>query len=252
MAAVARYLGATVTEFPRRAEDGFALDPGEIRKRLSPETRVIVITNLHNPTSVQAGEEALRAVGEMALEAGCKVLVDEVYREAIFDNTPRSAFHLGPQFVVTSSLTKVYGLSGLRCGWILAEPELARALWRLNDLFGVNAPHPVERLAVMALQGPGRDPGTGAAAAERQSAPASRVPGVPRGPGGGARPLGHHGFPPAAARLGRGPGRPPPQRVRDGDRSRAVLRRRAALPDRHRRRDLDGSRRAPAPGAGPG
>lgn len=152
MAAVARYLGATVTEFPRRAEDGFALDAGEIRSRLSPRTRVIVITNLHNPTSVQAGEEALRAVGEIAREAGCKVLVDEVYREAVFDNTPRSAFHLGPEFVVTSSLTKVYGLSGLRCGWILAEPEIARALWRLNDLFGVNAPHAVERLAVVALQ----------------------------------------------------------------------------------------------------
>jgi aspartate/methionine/tyrosine aminotransferase len=152
MAAVARYLGAKVTEFPRRSEDGFALDAGEIRSRLSPRTRVIVITNLHNPTSVQAGEEALRAVGEVAREARCKVLVDEVYREAIFDNTPRSAFHLGPQFVVTSSLTKVYGLSGLRCGWILAEPDLARALWRLNDLFGVNAPHAVERLAVIALQ----------------------------------------------------------------------------------------------------
>ena len=152
MAAVARYLGATVTEFPRRAEDGFALDAGEIRSRLSPRTRVIVITNLHNPTSVQAGEEALRSVGEIAREAGCKVLVNEAYREAVFDNTPRSAFHLGPEFVVTSSLTKVYGLSGLRCGWILAEPALARAFWRLNDLFGVNAPHAVERLAVVALR----------------------------------------------------------------------------------------------------
>ena len=152
IAAVARYLGATVTEFPRRAENGFALDAGEIRSRLSPRTRVIVITNLHNPTSVQAGEEALRAVGEIARAAGSKVLVDEVYREAVFDNTPRSAFHLGPEFVATSSLTKVYGLSGLRCGWILAEPDLARALWRLNDLFGVNAPHAVERLSVVALQ----------------------------------------------------------------------------------------------------
>jgi aspartate/methionine/tyrosine aminotransferase len=152
MAAVARYLGATVVDFPRRAEDGFALDEGAIRSRLSPRTRVIVITNLHNPTSVQAGHDALVAVGAIAREAGCKVLVDEAYREAVFDNPPRSAFHLGPEFVVTSSLTKVYGLSGLRCGWILAEPELARALWRLNDLFGVNAPHAVERLAVIAFK----------------------------------------------------------------------------------------------------
>lgn len=152
MAAVARYLGATVTEFPRRAEDDFAIDPEVIRSRISPRTRIIIITNLHNPTSVQAAPETLRAVGEIAREARCKVLVDEVYREAVFEGTPPSAFHLGPEFVVTSSLTKVYGLSGLRCGWILAEPELARALWRLNDLFGVNAPHAVERLAVIALR----------------------------------------------------------------------------------------------------
>jgi aspartate/methionine/tyrosine aminotransferase len=153
MAAVARYLGATVTEFPRRAEDGFALDPEVIRSRLSPRTRVIVLTNLHNPTSVQAPEGQLRALAAIAREARLKVLVDEVYREAVFDGTAPSAFHLGPEFVVTSSLTKVYGLSGLRCGWILAEPELARSLWRLNDLFGVNAPHIAERLAVAAFAG---------------------------------------------------------------------------------------------------
>ena len=62
-----------------------------------------------------------------------------------------SAAHLGPQFVVTNSLTKVYGLSGLRCGWILAEPELAERMWRLNDLFGVNQAHQAERLACIAF-----------------------------------------------------------------------------------------------------
>jgi hypothetical protein len=54
--------------------------------------------------------------------------------------------------MVTSSLTKVYGLSGLRCGWILAPPDLARKMWRLNDLFGVIPAHPAERLSVIALE----------------------------------------------------------------------------------------------------
>jgi aspartate/methionine/tyrosine aminotransferase len=75
-----------------------------------------------------------------------------VYLEAAFEIAPRSAFHLGPEFVITNSLTKVYGLSGLRCGWVLAEPELARRMWLLNDLFGVNQAHPAERLSVIALQ----------------------------------------------------------------------------------------------------
>ena len=53
--------------------------------------------------------------------------------------------------MITNSLTKVYGLSGLRCGWILAEPKLAERIWRLNDLFGVNQAHQAERLACIAF-----------------------------------------------------------------------------------------------------
>lgn len=51
----------------------------------------------------------------------------------------------------TSSLTKAYGLSGLRCGWAVADPDLAHRMWRLNDLFGVIPAHPAERLSVVAL-----------------------------------------------------------------------------------------------------
>ncbi len=54
--------------------------------------------------------------------------------------------------MVTSSLTKVYGVSGLRCGWILAEPSLARAMWRLNDLFAATPVHPGELLSVAVLR----------------------------------------------------------------------------------------------------
>jgi aspartate/methionine/tyrosine aminotransferase len=79
------------------------------------------------------------------------VLVDEVYLEAMFDRAPHSAFHLGDQFIVTGSLTKAYGLSGLRCGWVLADPELAEKMWRLTDLFGVIPAHAAERLSVVAL-----------------------------------------------------------------------------------------------------
>src|SRR5205085_823308 len=61
------------------------------------------------------------------------------------------AVHLGPTFVVTSSLTKVYGLGGLRCGWVLAEPELARRLWRLSDLHDNNAPFVSQQLSHIAF-----------------------------------------------------------------------------------------------------
>ncbi len=151
LVSAANYLGATVRYFPRRHEDAFRIDPEEVRRQLTPRTRLIVITNLHNPSSAFTDETTLRAIGSLAADAGARVLVDEVYLEAVFDQPWRSAFHLGPQFLATSSLTKAYGLSGLRCGWILAEAKLAERIWRLNDLFAATPAHPAELLSVIAL-----------------------------------------------------------------------------------------------------
>ncbi|HEX8839839.1 MAG TPA: aminotransferase class I/II-fold pyridoxal phosphate-dependent enzyme, partial [Sphingomicrobium sp.] len=125
-------------------------DIGEVERMLTPKTRLIVLTNLHNPSGALIAEEALRDLGALASRCGAKVLIDEVYLDSA---TPprRSAAHLGAEFVVTNSLTKVYGLSGLRCGWIIAEPTLAESMWRLNDLFGVNQAHQAERLACIAF-----------------------------------------------------------------------------------------------------
>src|SRR5207244_11830239 len=83
---------------------------------------------------------------------GALVLVDEVYLDAVYENTPRTSFHLGQEFVVTSSLTKVYGVSGLRCGWILAQPDLAWKMRRLNDLYAATPVYPGEQLSVAAFQ----------------------------------------------------------------------------------------------------
>jgi aspartate/methionine/tyrosine aminotransferase len=147
----ARYLEANVKRFPRRFEEGYRLDSREVEHAVTPRTRLIVITNLHNPSGAPADQEALKQVGEIAQGVGARVLVDEVYLDALFERTPRSAFHLGNQFVATSSLTKVYGLSGLRCGWILAEPTLAKKIWLLNDLMANIPAHAAERLSCIAL-----------------------------------------------------------------------------------------------------
>ncbi len=98
----------------------------------------------------------LKAIGEIARRVGARVLVDEVYLDVLFDDAPPSSSHLGDEFVVTSSLTKAYGLSGLRCGWVIAEPGLAKKIWRLNDLFGVIPAHAAERLSVIALDNLGK------------------------------------------------------------------------------------------------
>ena len=149
---IAQYLQANVKRFRRAQENGWAIDPAEVRRCATPKTRLIIITNLHNPTSVLTPDSVLREIGEIARSVDSLVLVDEVYLDAVYENTPRTAFHLGPEFVVTSSLTKVYGLSGLRCGWILAQPDLAWKMRRLNDLYSATPVYPGELLSVAAFQ----------------------------------------------------------------------------------------------------
>jgi aspartate/methionine/tyrosine aminotransferase len=148
----ARYLGGRVKFFERRHENGYRIDGDELESLITDKTKLVVLTNLHNPSSVDTDRETLQRIGAAAARTGGKVLVDEVYLDTMFEEAPPSAFHLGANFVVTNSLTKTYGLSGLRCGWILADREAAQKMHRLNDLFGSTNVHVAERLSLIALK----------------------------------------------------------------------------------------------------
>ena len=145
------HIGARVSRFERLAEKGFKVGLGEFERKLTPKTRLVILCNLHNPSSALTDENTLVQIGEMAAKVGAKVLVDEVYLETLFNQSWRSAFHLGENFIVTSSLTKAYGLSGIRCGWILAQPELVQRMWQIVDFTYGSPVHPAEMLAVVAL-----------------------------------------------------------------------------------------------------
>jgi aspartate/methionine/tyrosine aminotransferase len=146
LASTASFLGARVRPFARPPDNHWRIDSAAAR--VTPEVSLVVVSNLHNPSGALAGPEEIAALAD----AAPTLLVDEVYLELTFGGGPaRTAFSEDGNVVVTSSLTKAYGLSGLRCGWILAPRALAERMRRLNDLFGVKAPHVAERLAVRAL-----------------------------------------------------------------------------------------------------
>jgi hypothetical protein len=148
----ARCVGGEVKRFARREENGYAVDPAEVRRAVTPKTRLIVLTNLHNPSSVLAPGAAIREVADIARSVGARLLVDEVYLDAVYEGAPATAARIGPEVLVTNSLTKVYGLSGLRCGWVLAEPDLARAMYALKNVMGSIGVHPGELLSVAAFE----------------------------------------------------------------------------------------------------
>ncbi|HVP55523.1 MAG TPA: aminotransferase class I/II-fold pyridoxal phosphate-dependent enzyme [Candidatus Eisenbacteria bacterium] len=147
----ALYLGAKLRRFERRFADGFRIDLAEVERNITPTMKLIALTNLHNPSGAYADEATLRAVGELAKAHGALVLVDEVYLETFYEDRPPTALQLGDQFLVTSSLTKAFGLSGVRCGWVLANPDLCHRMRRIHDLYGVNPAHPADLISVIAF-----------------------------------------------------------------------------------------------------
>jgi len=148
---VARFLGAKVNTFDRGWERGFALDPDAVAAALTPDTRAIVITNLHNPSGVYAAPDALAAVGELARSVGARVIVDEVYLDALEGVVRSPAATRSDVFISTNSLTKSYGLAGIRVGWMLADPELTERALRVRDIVDAVGSIPSETIGVLAF-----------------------------------------------------------------------------------------------------
>jgi aspartate/methionine/tyrosine aminotransferase len=125
LASAARLFGAEVIALPRDAARGYAVDPAALRAALTPRTRLVVLTRPHNPTGAPVERSTLQAIGAIADEARIHVLVDEVYLDAVAGPAPTPAALVSDRFISTSSLTKAYGLVGLRCGWAVASPAVA-------------------------------------------------------------------------------------------------------------------------------
>lgn len=151
--AAARAIGANVRHFTRDARAAFALDAAAVRAAMTAKTRLIVLSDAHNPSGQLANAQQLDAIGELARDAGAHVLVDEVYLEARHAEMPAPppAAARGDAFVSTNSLTKAYGLAGLKSGWILSSPAIAERIRRAHDVVDGAGPFPTERLAVEAF-----------------------------------------------------------------------------------------------------
>ncbi len=146
------FLNAQIRRFERRFENGYRLDLDEIRSQITDRTRLVVLADPHNPSGVMLEPEEVAGLARLAEGAGAHLLVDEVYRDIWFETAPPSHVHLGPNVLATSSLTKSYGLSGLRCGWVLCAPDIARRLWLTRDAMQAVDSVPSDTLAVAAFR----------------------------------------------------------------------------------------------------
>lgn len=145
-------IGFRVRRFDRRLEDEYAIDLDRFASRVTPRTRVAVVSNLHNPSGARIDRATLVEMARLLARVGGVLLVDEVYLECLFRDRPESCVHAGPNVMTTNSLTKAYGLDGLRAGWILGPPDLIRRAGLVNDLMTNNGVAPGERMALAAFR----------------------------------------------------------------------------------------------------
>ena len=148
---VARFLGARLTTFDRGWSRRFALDPAAVEAALTVGTRAVVLTNLHNPSGVYADPASIARVGELARAVGAKVVVDEVYLDALEGVDRSPAATRDDVFVSTNSLTKSYGLAGLRVGWMIADPVTTERARRVRDIIDAVGSIPSETLGTLAF-----------------------------------------------------------------------------------------------------
>ncbi|HEV7136401.1 MAG TPA: pyridoxal phosphate-dependent aminotransferase [Steroidobacteraceae bacterium] len=124
-----RAIGCAISFVDLSFEDAFRLDLDRLKAALRPNTKVISVTTPHNPTGIALPEEVLVRLTGLAARQGCRLVVDETYRDLRFGELPHLAAALGPHVISVSSLSKAYGIPGIRLGWIVSSDP------RLQELF---------------------------------------------------------------------------------------------------------------------
>ena len=150
-----RAFGATVKEWPLiddRAAGRWRPDLNALTRVVSDRTRLIVICTPNNPTGARLRAAELDEIVRIADGVGAWVLSDEVYRGAELDgsDTP-SMWGRSDRVIVTSGLSKAYGLPGLRIGWIVAPPSFVESTWSYHDYTTIAPGALSDRLARVAL-----------------------------------------------------------------------------------------------------
>jgi hypothetical protein len=158
MPGVARSLGAHVKPFRLRQATGWEPDWDEFEQAVTPKTRLLYLSNPNNPTGAVLSDEAMRRIVDRCEQTGTWLLSDEVYLGAEIDRPRTKSFWgMGERVVVTSGLSKAYGIPGVRIGWLVGPPSLAAACWTQHDYITIGPNKMSDRIARVAVQPANRE-----------------------------------------------------------------------------------------------
>jgi len=133
-----RSIGADVGYLDLRFEEGYRIDIDRLASMLTPATRYVNLTVPNNPTGQGMTRGELEAVVELVERAGCRLLMDETYREMTFDEPLPVAATLSTRAISVSSLSKSYGIPGIRMGWaVCRDGALLETLLAAKEQIGI-------------------------------------------------------------------------------------------------------------------
>ncbi|HEX3153987.1 MAG TPA: aminotransferase class I/II-fold pyridoxal phosphate-dependent enzyme [Candidatus Angelobacter sp.] len=150
---LAKNAGCRVKETHLHRESSWRLDLDDLEQLATPKTKLISIVNPNNPTGSILSQEEMRRIVNICQKTGAWLHADEVYRgtELAIDETP-SFWGMYERVICINSMSKAYGLAGLRIGWAVASPEMVEKLWRRHEYAVIAASGPSMKLGEIALQ----------------------------------------------------------------------------------------------------
>ena len=147
-----RAIEADVSFLDLTFEDGFRIDPEKLMALVTPRTKYVSVTLPHNPTGVMMGAADLRSLVGRVESAGCRLLVDETYREMTFGEPLPVAATLSERAISVSSLSKTYGIPGIRTGWLVCrDGELMKTFLAAKEQIGICGSVVDEEIAALAF-----------------------------------------------------------------------------------------------------
>jgi aspartate/methionine/tyrosine aminotransferase len=155
---VARSLGAQVATFALRQENSWAPDWEEFERAVTPKTRLLYLSNPNNPTGSILSRDAMQRIVARAEATGTWIVADEVYlgAEIAGERTP-TFWGMSDRVIVTSGLSKAYGIPGVRVGWIVAPRDVVESCWSQHDYLTIGPNKLSDRVARVAVEPQNRE-----------------------------------------------------------------------------------------------
>jgi len=150
---VAKNHNLNIRTFNLKEENGWAPDLDELKVAVTPKTKIIAVCNPNNPTGYILSDDEMRAIVSAADSVGAWILADEVYigAERISDEETKSFYGLYDKVITTGSMSKAYGLPGLRLGWAVGPVPTIDDIWARHEYITISATMLSNKLAARAL-----------------------------------------------------------------------------------------------------